>query len=226
MTAALVAGGPVTLAGGRSVRRRRRGQADRRSSVRGGLPSRRGGRLPRDPAARGRAAPDRVSAAGPFGLTQVDEGAICTAMLELYQNEGIIAEPAGALAVTALESLDGAAGSQCRVPGVRWQQRRLALRRDHRAVARAPRSQALLPRGLPAGARMRCAGSSTRCSAPTTTSPCSSTSSATTARRVRRWSVSNSVRQRVFRRCSTGWTRRAVEAQRLEPGSPAYRYLT
>lgn len=36
----------------------------------------------------------------------VDEGAVCTAMLELYQNEGIISEPAGALAVTALEQLD------------------------------------------------------------------------------------------------------------------------
>ena len=36
----------------------------------------------------------------------VDEGAVCTEMLELYQNEGIIAEPAGALAVTALEQLD------------------------------------------------------------------------------------------------------------------------
>lgn len=36
----------------------------------------------------------------------VDEGAVCTEMLELYQNEGIIAEPAGALSVTALEKLD------------------------------------------------------------------------------------------------------------------------
>lgn len=36
----------------------------------------------------------------------VNEGAVCTAMLELYQNEGVIAEPAGALAVTALEQLD------------------------------------------------------------------------------------------------------------------------
>lgn len=36
----------------------------------------------------------------------VDEGAVCTAMLELYQNEGVIAEPAGALSVTALEQLD------------------------------------------------------------------------------------------------------------------------
>lgn len=36
----------------------------------------------------------------------VDEGAVCTAMLDLYQNEGVIAEPAGALSVTALEQLD------------------------------------------------------------------------------------------------------------------------
>ncbi|MCK0092873.1 threonine ammonia-lyase IlvA [Rhodococcus sp. F64268] len=41
----------------------------------------------------------------PFGMTQVDEGAVCTSMLDLYQNEGIIAEPAGALAVAALEDL-------------------------------------------------------------------------------------------------------------------------
>ena len=41
----------------------------------------------------------------------VDEGAVCTAMLELYQNEGIISEPAGALAVTALEQLDIDAGA-------------------------------------------------------------------------------------------------------------------
>ena len=32
----------------------------------------------------------------------VPEGGVCTAMLELYQRDGIIAEPAGALAVTAL----------------------------------------------------------------------------------------------------------------------------
>ena len=36
----------------------------------------------------------------------VDEGAVCTAMLELYENEGVISEPAGALSVTALEQLD------------------------------------------------------------------------------------------------------------------------
>lgn len=35
----------------------------------------------------------------------VSEGAVCTEMIELYQNEGIIAEPAGALSVTALPEL-------------------------------------------------------------------------------------------------------------------------
>ncbi len=34
----------------------------------------------------------------------VPEGAVCTTMLQLYQRDGIIAEPAGALAVTALAS--------------------------------------------------------------------------------------------------------------------------
>ncbi|MDD5251755.1 MAG: threonine ammonia-lyase IlvA [Patescibacteria group bacterium] len=35
----------------------------------------------------------------------VPEGAVCSAMIDLYQNEGIVAEPAGALAVAALEKL-------------------------------------------------------------------------------------------------------------------------
>ncbi|MGC4934868.1 threonine ammonia-lyase IlvA [Gordonia sp. DT30] len=42
---------------------------------------------------------------GAVHITHVDEGAVCTTMLELYQNEGIIAEPAGALAVTGLSQL-------------------------------------------------------------------------------------------------------------------------
>ncbi|MFW0791648.1 threonine ammonia-lyase IlvA [Gordonia sp. CPCC 205333] len=46
---------------------------------------------------------------GGVHITHVDEGAICSAMLELYQNEGIIAEPAGALTATALAELDLAA---------------------------------------------------------------------------------------------------------------------
>lgn len=38
-------------------------------------------------------------------LLAVDEGAVCTEMLALYQNEGIIAEPAGALSVAGLNSM-------------------------------------------------------------------------------------------------------------------------
>lgn len=53
-----------------------------------------------------------LSAAGDMvSLTTVDEGAVCTAMLDLYQNEGIIAEPAGALAVAGLLESDPVAGS-------------------------------------------------------------------------------------------------------------------
>ncbi|BDQ04758.1 MAG: L-threonine dehydratase biosynthetic IlvA [Candidatus Dojkabacteria bacterium] len=36
----------------------------------------------------------------------VPEGKVCTSMIELYQEEGIIAEPAGALAVAALDSVE------------------------------------------------------------------------------------------------------------------------
>jgi threonine dehydratase len=77
MTAALAAGGPVTLeeidpfVDGAAVRRV--GQA-----------------------------PFEVISRSPHAMLTVDEGAVCTAMLALYQNEGIIAEPAGALAVAAL----------------------------------------------------------------------------------------------------------------------------
>lgn len=45
-------------------------------------------------------------APGSVTITSVSEGAICSTMLELYQNEGIIAEPAGALAVTAVQELN------------------------------------------------------------------------------------------------------------------------
>ncbi|MDO4908707.1 MAG: threonine ammonia-lyase IlvA [Corynebacterium sp.] len=38
-------------------------------------------------------------------MTSVSEGAVCTEMLGLYQNEGIVAEPAGALSVTGLKDL-------------------------------------------------------------------------------------------------------------------------
>ncbi len=52
-------------------------------------------------------------------VVAVDEGAVCTEMLELYQTEGIIAEPAGALASAALGVLDlaGHRGIGCIVSG-------------------------------------------------------------------------------------------------------------
>jgi threonine dehydratase len=53
-----------------------------------------------------------LSGAGDMvSVTTVDEGAVCTAMLDLYQNEGIIAEPAGALSVAALVEADIEPGS-------------------------------------------------------------------------------------------------------------------
>jgi len=52
-----------------------------------------------------------LAAGDMVSLTTVDEGAVCTAMLDLYQNEGIIAEPAGALSVAALLEADIEPGS-------------------------------------------------------------------------------------------------------------------
>lgn len=53
-----------------------------------------------------------LAAAGDMAsVTTVDEGAVCTAMLDLYQNEGIIAEPAGALSVAGLLEADMVPGS-------------------------------------------------------------------------------------------------------------------
>ncbi|MGC2652464.1 MAG: threonine ammonia-lyase [Mycobacterium sp.] len=53
-----------------------------------------------------------LAAAGDMvSITTVDEGAVCTAMIDLYQNEGIIAEPAGALSVAALLQAEVEPGS-------------------------------------------------------------------------------------------------------------------
>ncbi|WP_373291640.1 threonine ammonia-lyase IlvA [Nocardia camponoti] len=96
MTAALVAGGPVTLpeidpfVDGAAVRRI--GDLPYRAAAGFGAHVVSHASLPLV------AATDSSS----FQMMQVDEGAICTAMLGLYQNEGIIAEPAGALATAAL----------------------------------------------------------------------------------------------------------------------------
>ncbi|MFI7586560.1 threonine ammonia-lyase IlvA [Spongisporangium articulatum] len=43
-------------------------------------------------------------------LVAVPEGQVCVEMLDLYQADGIVAEPAGALAASALPQLDGLAG--------------------------------------------------------------------------------------------------------------------
>jgi len=51
-----------------------------------------------------------VIAGGPYDLLTVGEGAVCTEMLSLYHNEGIIAEPAGALSVAALHLADQPVG--------------------------------------------------------------------------------------------------------------------
>jgi threonine dehydratase len=61
-----------------------------------------------------------LAAAGDMvSITTVDEGAVCTAMLDLYQNEGIIAEPAGALSVAGLLEANVEQGSTvvCLVSG-------------------------------------------------------------------------------------------------------------
>ncbi|WP_137293246.1 threonine ammonia-lyase IlvA [Nocardioides dongxiaopingii] len=52
-------------------------------------------------------------------LVTVEEGRVCTEMLDLYQSDGIIAEPAGALATAALLALDLPPGSDvvCVVSG-------------------------------------------------------------------------------------------------------------
>ena len=88
MIAALASGGPVTL--------------DHVDQFVDGAAVKRAGALTYQTLA---AAGDMVS------FTVVDEGAVCTAMLDLYQNEGIIAEPAGALAVAGLLEADVAPGS-------------------------------------------------------------------------------------------------------------------
>lgn len=95
-----------------------------------------------------------LSAAGDMvSITTVDEGAVCTAMLDLYQHEGIIAEPAGALSVAGLLEADIEPGSTvvCLISG--GEQRRLPLRGDPGAFAGAPGPQALLLGGLPTRTR-------------------------------------------------------------------------
>ncbi|MFE3260833.1 threonine ammonia-lyase IlvA [Nocardia sp. NPDC059091] len=109
MTAALVAGGPVTLpeidpfVDGAAVRRV--GAVGYQAVVRFGGQVRSHASLPL------LTSTETGSGAGSFRMMHVDEGAICTAMLELYQNEGIVAEPAGALATAVLREVEIEPGS-------------------------------------------------------------------------------------------------------------------
>ena len=180
MMAALANGGPVTL--------------DHVDQFVDGAAVSRAGRLTYAALA---AAGDMVS------ITTVDEGAVCTAMLDLYQNEGIIAEPAGALAVTGLLEADIEPGSTvvCLVSGGNNDVSRYGevLERSLVHLGSSTISWSTSRRS-PA----RCAGSWTACSDPTTTSRCSSTSSATTGRPVRRWSVSSWARPRTWTACWSG----------------------
>ncbi len=48
---------------------------------------------------------------GRVHMMSASEGSVCTEMLELYQNEGIITEPAGALSVAGLREMNFAKGS-------------------------------------------------------------------------------------------------------------------
>ncbi|QTI67544.1 threonine ammonia-lyase IlvA [Gordonia polyisoprenivorans] len=116
LAAALVAGGPVTLdridpfVDGAAVKRigalGHRAMADLDASVTA-HPVLDDVRAEGEAHSAIRVLPDEPVSlpAGSAHITHVDEGAICTTMLELYQNEGIIAEPAGALAVTGLSQL-------------------------------------------------------------------------------------------------------------------------
>ena len=112
MTAALVAGGPVTLTDidpfvdGAAVRRIGDVPFEALRSLGAEVVTHASLPLVAVPTF-----PGGTADSGPFLMTQVDEGAICTAMLELYQNEGVIAEPAGALSVAALTHISVAPGS-------------------------------------------------------------------------------------------------------------------
>ena len=135
-----------------------------------------------------------LAAAGDMvSITTVDEGAVCTAMLDLYQNEGIIAEPAGALSVAALLEADIEPGSTvvCLISGGNNDVSRYSEVLERSLVHLGLKHYFLVDFPQEPGALRRFLD---RCSAPTTTSRCSSTSSATTARPARRWSASKWVR--------------------------------
>ena len=116
-----------------------------------------------------------LAAAGDMvSITTVDEGAVCTAMLDLYQNEGIIAEPAGALSVAGLLEAGIEPGSTvvCLISGGNNDVSRYNEVLERSLVHLGSNTtSSWTSRRSPA----HCAGSSTRCSVPMTTSRFSNT---------------------------------------------------
>ncbi|WP_296395027.1 threonine ammonia-lyase IlvA [Williamsia sp.] len=106
LSAALVAGGPVTLdeldpfVDGAAVRRVGGLGYDVVSQLRPGVAAH-----PDLPSGATVGPLTDPIAGGSAHVMHIDEGALCSSMLELYQDDGIIAEPAGALAVAALGDL-------------------------------------------------------------------------------------------------------------------------
>ncbi len=116
--------------------------------------------------------------------------------LDPYQNEGIIAEPAGALSVAGLLEADIEPGSTV-VPDFGRQQRRVLLREVLERFRWSTWALPSFPGRTSCRARVRCAGFSTTCSDPTTISPCSSIKRNKSGRPVRRWWVSSRDRPRI-----------------------------
>ena len=159
-----------------------------------------------------------LAAAGDMvSITTVDEGAVCTAMLELYQNEGIIAEPAGALSVAGLLEADIEPGSTvvCLISGGNNDVSRYNEVLERSLIHLGLKHYFLVDFPQEPGAL---AGSSTRCSARTTTSHCSSTSNATTGRPARHWSASNWDRRPTSTACWPGCTARTFMSRRWNRG--------
>ena len=157
-------------------------------------------------------------------VTTVDEGAVCTAMLDLYQNEGIIAEPAGALSVAGLLEADLTPGSTvvCLISGGNNDVSRYGEVLERSLVHKGLKHYFLVD--FP---RARCAAPiPRRDSGPTTTSRSSSTSSATTGETGEALVGIELGSAADLDGLHARMNASGLHVEALEPGSPAYRYLT
>ena len=162
-----------------------------------------------------------LSAAGDMvSITAIDEGAVCTAMLDLYQNEGIIAEPAGALSVAGLlESRVVEPGSTvvCLISGGNNDVSRYNEVLERSLVHLGLKHYFLVDFPQEPGALRRFLD---EVLGPTTTSRCSSTSSATTARPARHLSASSWDRRRTSTACWSECVHRTCTSRHWNPGHP------